>query len=410
MRLRTAWTAVAAVSGALLLTACGPSAPAAKRAPAAASPTHPVFSKPLDDRPYAALGQTKAAKNVTFTQTVTFSAKEGDAVLKTSGKLDFAGGRADGSLGWSVAEGFPDGAAKALGTVDAHRRQDGRTARLVIGPQNLDYRSATADYWLRYSGTTPLAADPHGYALLAANALRGNQAPFSGTLLEVLAATADVNDEALPDGGHRYRAFLVGSSISGFLAGTVPAGGLAGTVNNVRHPLTMTVDRDGRITSAETDVSQAIAKGDDSVLAPVQNLRIKLTLDGYGTSAPGAVPASDKLLPATGAIVRLRETKAGACVDFHTGMTDTALVVKADCERPHDGRILARPELPDGGYPGHAAAQRQAARECRAAYRDAPSAWTGENVDEKKFWYTTPGEDDWKGDAPPAATCYVLSR
>ncbi|MFI6471357.1 hypothetical protein ACIBL5_14055 [Streptomyces sp. NPDC050516] len=410
MRTRIAVAGVAAASGALLLTACGPSAPAAKPAAPSASPTHPVFSKPLDARPYAALGQTKAAKNATFTQTVTFSAKGADAVLKTTGKLDFAGGRADGSLGWNVGEGFPEGAAKALGTVDTHRKRNDRPARLVIDRQNVNYRSATVDYWLRYSGTTPMDADPYGYAVLAANAWRGTQAPFNGTLLEILAATAEVKDEVLPDGGHRYRTVLVGQSVRDLLKSIVPAGGLADAVNAVRYPLTMTVDRDGRVTSAETDVSAAVAKGEQSEIAGVQGLRIKLTLDGYGTSEPGAVPATDKVLPAADAIVRLRGTKAGACVDFGTGLTDTNLVVKADCGHPHDGRILARPELQDGDYPGSSAAKKQANTECTTAFRDAPSAWTGEGVDEGSFWYAWPSEDSWKRDSQHAATCYILTR
>ncbi|GAA2440345.1 hypothetical protein ACFPFX_06640 [Streptomyces mauvecolor] len=410
MRIRTAPAGVAAASGALLLAACGPSAPAAKPAVPSASSTHPVFSKPLDARPYAALGQTKAAKNAMFTQTVTFSAKGADAVLKTTGKLDFADGRADGSLGWTVGEGFPEGAAKALGNVDLHRRKTDRAARLVIDRQNVNYRSATADYWLRYTGTTPLTGDPYGYAALAANAWRGNQAPFNGSLLEILAATGEAKEEALPDGGRRYRTELVGQSVRDFLKSIVPAGGLADAVNAVRYPLTMTVDRDGRVTSAETDVSAAVAKGEQSEIAGVQGLRIKLTLDGYGTSAPGAVPAADKVLPAADAIVQLRGTKAGACVDFGTGLTDRSLVVKADCGDAHDGRILARPGLQDDGYPGSAALKRRADAECTTAFRNAPSAWAGENVDEGAFWYTWPSEDNWKRDTQHAATCYVLSR
>ncbi|WP_438292190.1 hypothetical protein [Streptomyces sp. HUAS TT7] len=410
MRTRTAPAGAAVALGALLLTACGPSAPAAKPAAPSASPAHPVFSKPLDARPYAALGQTKAAKNATFTQTVTFSAKGADAVLKTTGKLDFEGGRADGSLGWNVGEGFPEGAAKALGTVDAHRKRNDRVARLVVDRQNVNYRSATADYWLRYTGTTPLTGDPYGYAALAANDWRGTQVPLNGTLLEILAATAEVKEEALPDGGRRYRTALVGRSVTQLLRGIVHDGGLAEAGNTARYPLTMTVDRDGRITSVETDASAAVAKGDQSELAQVQSARIKLTLDGYGSSAPGAVPAADKVLPAADAVVQLRGSKAGACVDFGTGLTDTSLVVKAECGHPHDGRILARPELQGSGYPGSAAAKKQADTECKTAFHDAPSAWTGEGVDEGAFWYTWPSEGDWKRDSQHAATCYILTR
>ncbi|MGW2815197.1 hypothetical protein [Streptomyces sp. NPDC001415] len=410
MRTRTALAGVAAASGALLLAACGPSAPAAKPAAPSASSTHPVFSRPLDARPYAALGQTKAAKNATFTQTVTFSAKGADAVLKTTGKLDFEGGRADGSLGWTVGEGFPEGAAKALGNVDRHRRRTDQAARLVIDRQNVNYRSATADYWLRYTGTTPLTGDPYGYAALAANAWRGNQAPFNGTLLEILAATGEAKEEALPDGGRRYRTVLVGRSVTVLLRGVVPDGGLAEAGTTARYPFTMTVDRDGRITSAETDVSAAVAKGEQSEIAGVQGLRIKLTLEGYGSSAYGAVPAADKVVPAADAIVHLQGAKAGACVDFGTGLTDRSLVVKADCGHAHDGRILARPGLQDGGYPGSAAVKKQADAECTTAFRNAPSAWADENVHEGAFWYVWPSEDNWKRDSQHAATCYVLSR
>ncbi|MFI6052743.1 hypothetical protein ACIBCO_22005 [Streptomyces violascens] len=410
MRTRTAVAGVTAALGALLLAACGPSTPAAKPAAPSASSTHPVFSKRLDARPYAALGQTKAAKNATFTQTVTFSAKGGDAVLKTTGKLDFEGGRADGSLGWSVGEGFPEGAAKALGNVDTHRRRTDRAARLVIDRQNVNYRSATADYWLRYSGTTPLTGDPYGYAALAANALRGNQAPFNGTLLEVLGATGEAKEEALPDGGRRYRTVLVGQSVRDFLKSIVPTGGLVAAVSAVRYPLTMTVDRDGRVTSAETDVSAAVAKGEQSEIAGVQGLRIKLTLDGYGASEPGAVPAADKVLAGGEAVVPITKTKAGGCVDFGTGLTDSSLVVLADCDDAHDGRIVGRPALSGDDYPGSTALKDQADEVCKAAFHNAPSAWKAGNVEEREFWYTWPGEDAWRRDTQHAATCYILTR
>ncbi|WP_406507202.1 hypothetical protein [Streptomyces sp. NBC_00212] len=410
MRTRTVVADVAAASGALLLTACGPSAPAAKPAAPSVSPTHPVFSKPLDARPYAALGQTKAAKNATFTQAVTFSAKGADAVLKTTGKLDFAGGRADGSLGWSVGEGFPEGAAKALGNVDSHRRKTDQAARLVIDPQNVNYHSATADYWLRYDAADTFELDPTENTANTIKTRRGSEVAFGGTLLEVVSNVKEVKEEVLPDGGRRYRTGLEARAAYGLLHSTVIEDGLSGTNPRTRLPMTVTTDAAGRLAAAETDLSPLLSKDTDSVLAGVSGLKVKLALDGYGTSAPSAVPSADKVLPAGGSVVPLKGTKTGDCVDFGTGMPSWGYVVKMDCGHPRDGRVFAHTELTGNAYPGDKNLKAQMGDSCSAPYRAMRSAWRSEGVEERRYWFEWPPEGDWNRPSNRIGTCYILTR
>ncbi|MFD9632500.1 hypothetical protein [Streptomyces violascens] len=410
MRTRTALAGAAVASGALLLAACGPSAPAAKPAAPSASSTHPVFSKPLDARPYAALGQSKAAKNATFTQTVTFSAKGADAVLKTTGKLDFEGGRADGSLGWTVGEGFPEGAAKALGNVDPHRRRTDQAARLVIDRQRIDYRSATAGYWLRYEAADAFEFDPTENTANTIKTRRGGEAAFGGTLLEVVSNVKEVKEEVLPDGGRRYRTGLEARAAYELLHSTVIEEGLSGMNPRTRVPLTVTADASGRITSAETDLSPLISKDQDSALAGVLGLSVKLTLNGYGTSVPAATPAADKVIPAGGSVVLLTAAKAGDCADFGTGMPARGYVVKADCGRPHDARVFAREELPGGDFPGSPRVKEKVGEACRSAYDEIPGAWRAESVEPGRMWYQSPSEGVWNFAAKRVGMCYVLSR
>ncbi|MFG3285012.1 septum formation family protein [Streptomyces sp. NPDC048111] len=409
MTFRTALTATAAVTGALLLAACGPSAPAAHKAPASPTPTHPVYSKPLADRPYAALGRTKAAKNAAFTQTVTFSAKGGDAVLTTAGKLDFAANRADGSLGWNVARGFPDAAAKALGNIDTRERRTDQASRFVISPERIDYRAATARYWLRYDGADTFAFDPYGNEANTIKTRRGGEAAFGGTLLEVVSTVRDVEEEVLPGGARRYRAGLAAGAAYGLLHSSVIKDGLNGTDAHTRLPMTLTTDAAGRLTALETDLSPLFSKEADSVLSGVTGLRVKLTLGGYDASAPSGVPAGDKVLPAGESVVPLPKTEAGGCVDFGTGMPNWGFAVKVPCDQPHDARVFALRPLPRGDYPGQQSARLKARAECRSAYPAAPSAWRDEAVDPGSSWYRWPSRDSWDRGVR-VVTCYVLSR
>ncbi|MFF9133143.1 hypothetical protein [Streptomyces sp. NPDC014806] len=73
---RSALVGALLATASLLLTACSGTEDTA--APAAA--THPVFDQKLDRQVFLALRRTQQARNVAFTQTITFVSKKGRAV------------------------------------------------------------------------------------------------------------------------------------------------------------------------------------------------------------------------------------------------------------------------------------------------------------------------------------------
>lgn len=120
----------AALSATLLLTACAGGSADDK-------PAHPVFGAPVEQQPRQALLATQAARTASFTQTLTFSSPSGDTVQKASGRLDFAGGRAVGSIDWALAEDLPDEAKDALLGVRLGEGRSPARTRVAVEPDTI---------------------------------------------------------------------------------------------------------------------------------------------------------------------------------------------------------------------------------------------------------------------------------
>ncbi|MFC5070029.1 hypothetical protein ACFPN0_00010 [Kitasatospora cinereorecta] len=180
-----------AASAALLLTGCSGGAADDK-------PAHPVFDVPVGQQPHQALLATQAARSAAFTQTLTFSSPSGDTVQTTSGRLDFPGGRAVGSIDWAPAEKLPQEAQDTLLGTRLAGRAPTRT-RLAVDPGTIRLRAGEARYWLLYEGNSGAIAPG-----AAVDTLRGSEAAFGGTLLEVLSAAEDVKEAPAKKGGRVY--------------------------------------------------------------------------------------------------------------------------------------------------------------------------------------------------------------
>ncbi|MFD7443469.1 hypothetical protein [Streptomyces sp. NPDC059909] len=397
-------TTSALAAASLLLAACGGStddAPAAKPKP------HPVFSLPVGEQPYQSVRQTQQAGSASFTQQLTFTSRQGDAVLTAAGRLDFTGGRADGTHTWEIPDGLPAKARDTLLGEVLGKGSAASSARIALAPETVQHRSGTADYWLRYDLSQPVDEDD------SIAWLHGTEAPFGGTLLEVITSLHSIKGQPVSGGGRRYTAHIVPSGATENLfpgdlrrrLRTVVPSESAGTPV----PMTLTTDAEGRITQAEADLS-ALLKAGDSGLPGVTALRARLVLTAHGRTKPVLPSASDAVLEAGKAVLTRHEATPGDCIDFNTGTRDASLVVEVSCTGPHDARVFGRVPLTSGDYPGPEAAHRRASDTCRRAHGRAPSAWTEDNAEPGKYWSSWPTASDWGDRRQRVATCYVVSR
>jgi hypothetical protein len=356
-------------------------------------------------QPRQALLATQAAGTARFTQTLTFTSKDGETVQTSEGRLDFSRSRASGSLKWKIAEDLPPEAKDALLGTQLGEGRSPERSRVAIDPATVRLRAGEADYWLRYEESEPFEASN------TIDALRGSEAAFGGTLLEMVSGARQVKQAPGEGGGRDYT-----TSLTAFNALAPFSTDLRGELTSSIDPrseqtpvtLDLTVDRQGRITRAEADLSALLGRK-DSALDAVTGLHATLTLTGFGTSAPVMPPATERTLSAREHVKPVDEVKPGGCVDLSTGMRASHMVVVLPCEQPHDARVLAHiPFGPD--HPGDEEARRQAEESCGRAYRSAPGAWTRKSAEKDGYWYILPTEDGWGRDGTPAATCYVLSR
>ncbi|GGT55452.1 hypothetical protein GCM10010271_69090 [Streptomyces kurssanovii] len=385
-------------AAAVLLTACS-GGTAKEQAPA-----HPVFDASLHQQPRQALLATQAAATASFTQTLTFTSEHGDTTQTSAGRLDFPGGRASGSLAWKVAEGLP---AKAQDALLGTRLGEGRSparSRVAVDPATIRIRADEAAYWLRYDESDPSGSGD------TIDALRGAEAAFGGTLLEIVSGAQDVKQSAVDGGGRLYRARLTAFNALGMFSRDLREELVRSIPSVTEAPVTLTlaVDAQGRITRAEADLS-ALLDREDSALGPITGLHATLVVRGFGASPPVMPPASERNLSAKETVGPVGELKPGACADLNTGTRVLDMVVAIPCEQPHDARVFGHAEF-SLDHPGGEEAERRASERCGQAFAAAPDRWIRESVKKDHYWFTWPGEDRWGEGGAPVASCYVLSR
>ncbi|MCT4355326.1 septum formation family protein [Streptomyces sp. Je 1-79] len=398
-RSRTAAALVAAAS--LLLTACG----GGDEEGAAPKPKHPVFDQPLDRQVLLALRRTQEA-DASFTQTLTFASKKGRAVQTVTGKLDFAKGVGEATVTWRIPKAFDAEAKDVLLGRTPGRAFGDTSGSYLIDRDRIRYRARSSGYWITYS-----AADTLGLAGSDRVAhLRGTESPVGGMLLEGVSG-AEASGQHAVAGGRTYRAQLPNAVTQDLFPSDVnralstPLGRTA--VREAGHPLTVSVDAEGRITHSRADLTRLLGK--DGVFADMTSLTMELALSRHGASRPATAPRG-KLVRSTDAVLPVAEVKTGGCVDFNTGQRDMGTVVAVDCEEPHDGRVWAQKSLGERRYPGASAARSAARAACRGAYDAASSRWTDESVEDDRYWYMWSGERDWDEAGEGRVTCYVVTR
>ncbi|MFI1144983.1 hypothetical protein [Streptomyces sp. NPDC020780] len=403
----------AVAAAALLLTGCSGD-------PADKKPAHPVFDVPTEQQPRQALLATQATRTARFTQHLTFTSPAGDTVQTSTGRVDFPGGRAVGSIGWTLAEGLPEEAKDALLGTRLGADRSPAQVRVAVEPDTIRLRAGEAGYWLSYAGASAAFGSDD-----AIDALRGAESAFGGTLLETVSGVQDVKEvrevkedakedakeSAAGDGGRTYRAKLTAfnalrmfsKDLRAELTSDIDPNGTATPVT-----LALSTDAEGRITRAEADFS-ALLDRKDSALAGTTGLRAVLTLGGFGASEPAMPAPSERTLDAKKVTTAVGEVEEGECADLTTGTRILDMVVSVPCAGPHEARVFAH-ETFGARYPGDRKAKRMARTACDEAYGSAPAAWTAEGAKKDHYWYTWPGEDRWGVGAEPVVTCYVLTR
>ncbi|WP_329121393.1 hypothetical protein [Streptomyces sp. NBC_01353] len=386
---RLARTAAALAAASLSLTACGgDDGGTAKPAP------HPVFSEPLDRQVFLALRHTQKAGSAELRQSVTFTSRHGKAVQTLTGRVDFTGSRGEAASAWRVPRQFPEDArATILGSLPGRTTGD-TSSRYTVDTQTINYRAASAGYWLRYSGDIkPL------WGVDSISHLRGSEAAVGGTLLEAL-GTAEATARTGTAGRSYTASFPLKAAMNLFpydlRTEFVPVP-LNDTVKTAQIPVTVDVDADGRVTRARADLSALLSKEKDSALADVTALHAELTLAGFGASKPtAAATPTERTLDAGTVVIPTYDAKAGDCMDFNTGLRQNRLVARVPCTGSYDGKILGQHKLA-GGWPGTESAMSRAERACADTAGD-------------RSWYTWSTGREWTDNGEGRATCYSVTR
>ncbi|MCX5390256.1 hypothetical protein [Streptomyces sp. NBC_00094] len=393
-------TAAALAAASLLLTACGGGDDTADAKPSSAAPTgHPVFDQKLDRQLFLAARQTQKAGNARFVQTLTFGSKKtGDLVRTMTGRMDFAGGRGQADVVWKVPKGVPEETRTVVLGQTPGRGDGPASVGYLVDGQQIHYRAASSDYWIRYaSGETTVIWDD------AIDHLRGTEGPIGGTLLEGLSA-AEAATRSDTAAGRTYRASMPFAVLFTMFPHDLRRElriGIGSPDQQDPVPLTATVDREGRITRAEADLTKLLRK--DGAFAGFTSLTTALTLTGYGTSAPVMTP-SGTVRAAAEDVLAMRDVKDGGCVDFDSGQRLAHMVVNVDCAGPHDARVFTRIALREGT--STADTQERSNVACAYAHDVQRPAWLPKATDIWAWWTPVPKGQPGKD----GVTCYVPTK
>ncbi|MFC7968497.1 hypothetical protein [Streptomyces cinereoruber] len=403
----------AAVTLPLLLAAVGCQTAGTGEEPAAkaASPTgKPVFEERLADQLNAASRATAASGSARFTATLTYGSAGGTAVERVTGVLDYARDAARVERSVDVPRGFPEEAAADLG------RAPGDRAREVyaVEKNDISYRTARGT-WLHYdaSGSTEFA-DSVGALMEYA----GEAAPWGRTLAEVVRhADPERQPAPTPDGGRRYELDVEVRGAAVALPHSVAYAFADGRAPD-DVPLTVALDKDGRLLRAEADYRSALgtlrAQG---LLKGVTSLRAEYVLTGHGEQKVPPLPAGEPVEDAERTTVTLPALKAGACASHDTGLSHLARVRPVPCGKDADLRVFGQERIDETvkGQNPAGLGNRLASERCEKAYQAAPAAWTSRGRPSGQYWVAGDENLDFAYIGPDVTvtgdfTCYVVLR
>ncbi|MEU2545106.1 hypothetical protein ABZ618_06630 [Streptomyces roseolus] len=410
MRNRTRRAAAAAVLLPLLAAAVGcqasgPEEPAAK----APSPTgKPVFEERLGEQLSAATRATHAAGSARFTSTVTYRSARSTAVETTTGVLDYAADTARVERILRVPSGFPEKTAAELGLSAGAEREV-----FAVDKNDVSYRTA-AGTWLRYEASasqefTVEAGEVLSYA--------GEAAPWGDTLAEVVRLADPERAPATGTDGRRTYEVEVDSGAADDVLPTDIGFALTKEART-DIPLTVVLDKDGRLLSAEADFAPVLRVArQKGLLKEVTSLRAAYTLTGHGEQTVPGIPAGERVEDAERSTAALVGLKPGACASTDTGLGTVDRVRPMACGKGADLRVFGRQKVEETvrrkdpvGY-GRALAVAR----CRKDFDAAPAAWTKDARPAGAYLVAGQETVSYEYTGPDASvsgdfTCYVRLR
>ncbi|MER7763309.1 hypothetical protein [Streptomyces sp. NPDC097619] len=327
-----------------------------------------VYGRPLAAQLRAAVAETRAAGTGAFTATVEYHSPSTTARHRTTGTVDFARGTARAELTREVPPDFP---------VDAVPRLDqdggGRPQTLAAAGPDVFARGADG-VWLRFDPAAREALDPKGRAPVSRHA-PGRFLPLGGTLAELVATAVPRREPLRRKDGAREYAVSVPLGDAHDLLPLRPPKPTGGAYLRERLPLTVVLDPDGRLLSADLDMLVLLEQlngGPQSQrgLPGVTGLRATFRFDSLGEPAGAAAPPA--AVPAAGAVTELRGRPRGTCAVPAAGLDAPGRVRTVDCAARHTMRVFAAASTPDAD---RTTAARYVEQTCDGPYAALPAAW-----------------------------------
>lgn len=124
------------------------------------------------------------------------------------------------------------------------------------------------------------------------------------------------------------------------------------------------------------------------------------------------LPSQGPERDADGAVTAEEETdafsvKVGDCID-DPGTSDVTDITVLPCDEPHVFEAIAGSEMPDGDYPGEAAASTAATEFCSAEFRSFVGMDFESSVLELLYFY--PVEESWNSADDREILCFVAEE
>ncbi|WP_175439255.1 hypothetical protein [Streptomyces vilmorinianum] len=410
MRLKGVHRAAVAVVPLLGLVACQSGGGASGTAePAAES----VYDKKLADQLRASRKATEESGSARFTLTLTYRTKHGTAEDRTTGAQDYGKKTADAVRTVTVPREVSQETAALLGGRPGDRVQQ----TFEVTGNTVAYRTERGG-WLRYTSSGSLAFTEKAGAVLSRS---GDRVPYGGTLADVVAGADDPKKQPAvdQDGNRRYEVVAAARRAAEVFPGDLGVSVLTGKGQSGAIPLTIRLDKEGRLTEATADYAPVLsALHKDGVLKDVTELRAAYTLTDFGKAAPQqTASAAAGTVDAEKALTPLHDVKPGTCASQDTGLGSASLVRVIGCAGRFDLRVFGqvtvdkttKAELTyEDGYT-------EARNKCRSAFGKAPSAWTAKAEPRDTFLidgdpnlsmsYSPGGDNRISGDF----TCYVTT-
>lgn len=348
---------------------------------------HPVYDHEVATHLSRSSEVTRQSGTSAFVATLTYGSDDGDAVDRTEGGQSYADETAFAKRTVTIPEGISD---KDAGQIRGESAVEyGKT--LVVDGDSVLYRTSK-DGWLRFSPDADKEFTDAVQGILQHTG--DNTVPYGGTLATAVAAVRPAQEPKRLDGGaHRYRVSSDADAVLGLLPTELTMAVESSEEvreNTVDVPLTVELDREGRMTKATADLEPLLdILHEAKTLTGVKSLQAQYTLKDFGEPLARSMPEKGDIKDAETVFTPVSAAKDGSCATTDTGMTGMALIRQVKCSASHDIRVIGQVsfEKTVAGYSPDADESKTARRLCTQKVESAPPAWSAEARPQNTFQY-----------------------